>query len=306
MIRESKSKSRSLRLYLVVMAVAISGADFSATGQEATKTAAVTHGLQLLSAQYVPRRANDLDRELDTDRYADLSRQMDTIRYQVMNNAQKAITAFGVEIELVSEGKVIRHFGKDADLLDSVLTQRCASGSGTSWEGAINPGDVFTDSVPANLTAAELKDSTPVVRVTVTGIIWSDGSIEGEGIELPKMAYYQGLRKEDSESEAKVVAILEAHKDDLDIRHRIGEVKKSVGFLRSVEPHVKGAEPAENMPMRYGYTSAVLYEFMQNLEQMEARSVSRSEFEAYSAFFTCRHKQRLAILGSTSAPMSGQ
>jgi hypothetical protein len=105
-------------------------------------------------------------------------------------------------------------------------------------------------------------------------------------------------RKEDAQESAKVVAILNAHPDDADIRHRIGEASKS---LHSLMDDYRGSREAQapGQTMHLGSTYLVS-RVLNNLNNFVALPRPEVPFNAYRAAFECQSKRRFAMLQATS------
>lgn len=274
-----RSRFHFLSLVLLPLILLFSSCAARTLGQSST---ASTSTLDVLSAEYDP--------------------STDSIAVKLVNHGQKAITAYGIDISLMSRGIVIQRFGYAADLIGRVLEEQCKSGSGApwGWEGAIKPGDVYTESLPVGVDKSKAEDQVPVPHIAVTGVLWSDGSVEGsrtavEGIST--MNQIQDQRGKEAKTEAKVTSILQANKGDTDIQHRIGEVNKGVKFLRDITPSVK--EPldgAKTTNATIDTSTSVLTEFLRNLQLLATSPYPEQLLEGYSAFFSCRYEHRLALL----------
>ena len=83
---------------------------------------------------------------------AHYNRVLDTIKFKLVNNSQKAATAYYLAFGVPGERHVLWESGIGRDLLDLMLTSQCRSGAAHSpegddfWEGAIKPGDVYVHS----------------------------------------------------------------------------------------------------------------------------------------------------------------
>jgi hypothetical protein len=248
----------------------------AALGQAAP---ANVQGLRVLSADYVP--------------------ETDTIQFRVINEGSRAITAYGVDISLKSEGNTIKQFGHSTDLLNLVLNARCHTGAADSWDGAIKPGDTHDESFPAGLDKASITTGIQV-HVSVSAIMWSDGGIQGEGAQKAVLHGYQNQRVDASKMEEKVIAILEAHKTDPDVQHRIGEVKKGVEFLSSIAPHIQPPSPGAPNTTVLNPASPVLNDAKANLEGFAHSPHPKEQLEWWSSMVVCRHQARLALLPTIS------
>lgn len=297
-----RSHSRSIAVYLFSLVFLASVHVLGALGQSAVNPTT----LQVLSAEYVPGRPVDLLREPDSPR-ANVSQSVDMIRVRLVNNGQKAATAYVIDVNVTNAGNTV-NFKHSVDMLNLVLNGRCTSGSGDSWEGAIKPGDIYTESIAVNLGKTTITDPSKVaIHAAMTGIIWSDGSVDAQSdLGRAQMRRYQDRRQEEARDEAKVIAILDAHQGDPDSQHRISEVTKGVDFLVSIRPNVQEAAPGSptNQPI-ISKSSQTFFEATQNLRGLTTSLHPAEQFEGWSSIFVCRHQQRVALQqpGSISKPI---
>jgi hypothetical protein len=235
---------------------------------------------------------------------AHYNRVLDTIKFKLVNNSQKAVTAYYLAFGVPRENHVLWESGISRDLLDLMLTSQCRS-AGTKfpegddlWEGAIKPGDVYVRSESVNLPKNQLPGVDPPVRAAVIGVIWSDGSVEMPTVPGAKTGWATlsiklalNHRKEAAEASAKVVAILNAHPEDTDIQHRIGEAIKN---LQSLMDDYASAQQA--------YSAFVVHKVVvDDLNNLVASPTPKVSFDKYRATFECRYKRRVALLQATSA-----
>jgi hypothetical protein len=283
---------RPIQLYLFVFILLGSAQNSLAGGQSVT-----VPGLQVVSAEYVPGQTGDLLRDPDMP-HTNVGQSVDMILVRLVNTGQKVATAYSLDVKVTSAGNVVTSFGHSLDMLNPVLNGRCTTGPGDSWEGAIKPGDIYTDSMPPNVDRAKITDPAKVViHVAVTGVLWSDGSVDAESDGgRAAMRIRQERREEDARDEAKIVAILDAHQGDPDIRHRISEVTKAVDFLVSIRPNVQEAPPGSIMnEPRISRSSRTFFGATQNLRNLSLSPHPAEQFEAWSSIFVCRYKQRVAL-----------
>ena len=234
---------------------------------------------------------------------AHYNRVLDTIKFKLVNNSQKAATAYYLAFGMPGEKHVLWESGIGRDLMDLMLKSQCRSAGANSpegdalWEGAIKPGDVYVHSDMANLPKNQLTAFDPPVQVAVVGVIWSDGSVEtpavpGEQTGWVTTTIKRALngRKEAAEGSAKVVAILNAHPEDTDIQHRLGETIKS---LRSLMDDYERAQQA--------YRSLIVRRALDDLNNFVASPTPKVSFDTYRADFECQYQHRVALLQASSA-----
>lgn len=218
---------------------------------------------------------------------ADFDPAANTVAVELVNNGQKAITAYGLEVTLTADGKAIGRFSFSSDLLDAVVDGRLQAGSEEAWSGAIQPGNPYTESLPA--TQANLATATAPVtaQVVVKGVIWSDGTVEGA--DRYSMQQILDRREATLRAEEKVLAILDAHTTEAQIQHRIGAALQAVNQLMSAP---QGAE---------ALNSAVLNDAAQSLTRIQASTAPAAQWNAYSKSLADRHQRRAALVRSPQA-----
>jgi hypothetical protein len=275
-------------LSLLAIALFLASQDALVLGQSSKATKAPT--LDVLSAEYMP--------------------ETDTIQLKLVNHSQKAATAYNVALGLMNDQKQVEwKSGFGEDLLNPVLNAQCdlqnslggdAKPAPDSWDGAIKPGDTRVQSIAANLDKSRLNGAPPALQAAVTGIIWSDGSIETSEIvpwAASSMNRVRDQRKEDAGNAAKVTAILNAHPEDADIQHRIGEAVKTLEALAAEYPRQQPS-PEGKAGQRTGVSaSPVVSEALHNLKIFAASPYPKELFEAYRASFECKYKLRVALGG---------
>lgn len=279
--------------HLLVMALLVSS---PVLGQSSPATKTPT--LQMRSADYVP--------------------ETDSIRFKLVNHSDRAATAYAVVFGLTNDSNQVNGgSGFGEDLLNFVLVSQCRNAgrdvpedNSNSWEGAIKPGDTYVKSIPANLDRSQLNGAPPVIHAEVTGIIWSDGSVQEVSNSPAATASINASlrsRKRDASDTAKVVAILNAHPDDPDIQHRIWEAIRSLHALMPDSPPLESTpkgpspEPRHLVPLSPTVSSA-----LSNLGLFAALANPQDAFEAYRALLECQSERRTALQQSVPPATAGQ
>lgn len=260
--------------------------------------------LEVLSADYLP--------------------ETDTIQFKLVNRSQKAVTGYELVIGENEVTQVNWHGGFGEDLLNQVLTEQCRnvgeksptanplddkSPADKTWEGAIRPGDIYVHSIPANLDERQSNGSARAIHIVVAGVVWSDGSVEADqNFPSAVMSINRSLEREklDASDSAKVVAILNAHTDDPDIQHRIGDAIKSLQALLADNPQAQPASqgtPARKMLIQ---SSPVTGNALSNLKNFASLAAPKDAFESYSAFIQCQNEFRSALLKPASSARPSQ
>ena len=261
-------------------------------GQSSPTTKAPT--LEVLSAEYLP--------------------ETDTIQFKLVNRSQKAATDYEVAIGVSDGTQVNWHGGLGENLLNLVLAEHCRNAgerapAENSWEGAIKAGDTYVHTISANLDKSQINGAASAIRVAVAGVVWSDGSVEvDQNFPWAAMSIKKSREREklDASDSAKVVAILNAHPDDPDFQHRIGEVINSLQALLAddwrVRPAPNGLPRQEEVARIFPVVSSALG----NLKSFALLADPKEAFETYSGFVQCQDALRSALLKPATSVASGQ
>jgi len=213
-----------------------------------------------------------------------------TVVVELANDTGKAVTAYGLDITVTMGGKTIAHTGYGADLLNLILNARSKKGAADSWDGAIKPGDVHTDTIPANVPA-EIEVTGPVeVHADVVAALWSDGAVEGANQFMIRQM--QDGRAATLRAEEKVLSILEAHSGDPGVQDRFGAVLNDLAVL------VKGPEPGTDVPTSEMLNSAVLSDAVTNVTKIKSSDHAGAQLQAYTGEFVAQHERRVALMQS--------
>jgi hypothetical protein len=246
---------------------------------------------------------------------AHYNRVTDRIHVKLVNKSQKAATAYYIAFGIMIDKQVNWASGTGEDLLHLVLTSQCryadtnSPEGDSSWEGAIMPGDTYVHSYPTNLEKNQLRDPARSVHAAVVGVIWSDGRVEvtstipwAKTWVIPAINRSLDQRKEDAEESAKVVAILNAHPEDADVKHRIGEDIKSLQSLMDDYRRARQAQaPGQQMRVDSSFLVSGVLNNLNNFVASPTPKVSKVFFDAYSAVFECQYKRRSAMLHAMSS-----
>jgi len=241
---------------------------------------------------------------------AHYNRITDTINFRLVNNSQKAATAYYVAFGVMGEKQVNWKSGTGEDLLDLTLTSQCRyAGTGfpdgnDSWEGAIKPGDVYVHADRANLPKDQLSGVDPPVQVVVVGVIWSDGGVETPTVTGATRWVTSAInrrleqRREDAQESSRVVSILNAHAEDADIQNRIGEATRSLQSLLDDYRRERQVEaPGQEIHVD---STFLVSRVLNNLNNFVASRTPKVFFDAYRAVFECQSKRRVAMLHAIS------
>jgi hypothetical protein len=223
-------------------------------------------------------------------RNAELNPATNSIAVALANETQRSVTAYGLDITLTSGGKTLAHTEYGADLLNLILNGRGKKGAEDSWTGAIQPGDVHTDSIPANLPAGSEATGPIEVHVAVMVALWSDGAVEGTNQFMIKQM--QDGRLATLHAEEKVLALLEAPAADEDVQSRIG------GALNGLPALIKAPALDADVPASEMLNSTVLNDAVSTLTKIKSSANPAAQFRVYAADFAAAHQRRVALLQS--------
>ncbi len=213
-----------------------------------------------------------------------------TVTVTLANETQNSLTAYGLDITVTSGGKTLAHTEYGADLLNLILNGRGKAGAEDSWMGAIQPGDVHTDSIPANVTAGVESTGPVEVHVRVIVALWSDGAVEGSNQFMIKQM--QDGRLATLKTEEKVLGLLDARLAEGDAQARIAGLLNDLGAL------IKSPQPAADVPASEMLNSSVLNYAVSNLTRVKSCANAAAELRAFSADFAAQHQRRVALLQS--------
>lgn len=256
--------------------------------------------LDVVSAEYVPK-AN--------------STGIDMIRYTLRNNGQKIVTAYRVETPPSGYGEDFINLAVNAQCRSSRANSQAsshpdsqASAEATAesmWEGSIKPGETHTNSIPANIDKEKVNGETPSFHIFVSGVLWSDGTMEAEGFNRKLMEQTITMRRLQAEDGARVIAILEAHRDDPDIQHRLAEISEAIDAIAEKEinaPKPPRQTSTQKEPLAVVMRpSAAVQELQVNLKMFRSLPDPQESFEAYSASFECRYKTMASLIAPAPA-----
>jgi hypothetical protein len=250
--------------------------------------------LEVQSAEYIPEK--------------------DAIEYKLVNHGTSAVTAYDVSELVLVDGKEINRNNHGLDMLDPELFQECravagdsstdngAPGTDNSAVFAIQPGAVLEQSIPLS-DKGKLNGAVPGVRVSVTGIIWADGKIEGNPDDGPggiwEMNRFRETRAREAAAEEKVLATVNAHPEDTDIQHRISEAVAGLQALADSYPQGERTETKQG-PVFWGGPPQVIAQAIGNLKIAALSPAPKEIFDFFSSLWTCEHERRVAMLGQSA------
>ena len=245
--------------------------------------------LKVVSAKYVPEK--------------------DAIEYRLVNHGPIPVTAFSVTISAeVDDRNALRYGGpisNSRDLLGSELFLQCrdfpenAAKEGASPfpdtlrpKGTIKPGNTHVESISGDLLdSSMLQSASPKIRVELTGILWSDGTIEGT-IGVWDTRRIRDWRQEADAQENSVLAALSAHADDKDTQHQINGATKDLRSLMEGYPREVKALEDEPYQTLHVQTQSVAEGMIGSLDEAAYQPDPGERYTFLREYMACVHDRR--------------
>jgi len=239
------------------------------------------------------------------------------LEFQLLNNGTSEINAYEISISVFADGKEQNSSapsGLSEDLLGEELLLQCGSDGSVApqlaegaWKGSFKPGETYVKSMPVGVDKSKLNGSTPEVRVRVTGVIWSDGTIEGSTptpmspLGLTDMKRMYDFRQQEADEEAKVLAIVNAHPEDTDAQRRIAEAIRNLQPLKDGYPREQQVPGAPPGTMQHVATPPVVDGVLGNLHAAALSPYTKEIFDVLDKLWGCEHERRVSFLQLQSA-----
>ena len=227
------------------------------------------------------------------------------IQYKLVNTGNNPVTAFSAEISAeAADRDVIRNGGPvdwNRDLLYGELFLQCRNVPENAGDedanpfpdsirvkGTIKPGQSYIVELPGDLLDKDLlQHASPTIHVVITGIVWSDGTMEGTKEGIAEMQRFRDLRHEAGVESDEVLTVLTAHIDDDDAQRRINETITDlrallVGYPREVE--APEDEPGGNL---YVHTQSKAEDMITDLEQAAFLPNPQERYQFLFEFAAC-------------------
>ena len=230
------------------------------------------------------------------------------LQFQLLNNGASEINAYEVEISVFVDGQEQHSSGMSEDLLGEELASQCgleigARSASQEWKGSFKPGETYAKSMPlpVSVDKSKLNGKAPEVRVRVTGVIWSDGTIEGRTatpmspLGAVSMKRLRDFRQEVADEEIKVLAVVNAHQEDADLQHRIAEAIRNLQSLKDGYPREEPVPEAPSGPKRYVSAPPVVDGVMMNLQDAGRSPYPKEMFDMFSKLWNCEHERRVSL-----------
>lgn len=237
----------------------------------------------------------------------------DEIQYKLFNSGNNPVTAFSTTISAEVDGKdAFRRGGPinpNQDLLVAELILQCKDspenaaregaspfhGSLPAIKGTIKPGATFVGTMLGDLLDKSMLRRGPLtVRFELTGIMWSDGTMEGT-TGMGDMKRFRDWRKKADSEERDVLAVLNTHAEDGDLQHRINE---ATGELRSLlEGYPRELELPEDEPYARLYVSVqgVADKMIQDLDEAAYLPDPGERYTFHREYLSCVHDRRYQL-----------
>lgn len=236
--------------------------------------------------------------------------EKDAIEYRLVNHGTNTVTAFSTTISVEINGKnALRSDGpmleSSRDLLAPELILQCrnfpenaAKENASPFpdpalhiKGTIKPGDTQVESISGVLDTSMLRRGFPKVHVELTGIIWSDGTIEGT-TGIWGMRRIRDWRQEAAAEERSVLAVLSAHAEDGDTQNQINEAIKDLQSLMEGYPREVKAPEDEPYQSLYLQTQAVAESMIRELDLAAYEPEPRERYTFLHEYLGCVHDRR--------------
>jgi hypothetical protein len=227
----------------------------------------------------------------------------------MVNHGPNSVTAFSVTISVEVDGRdAFRQGGPvspSRDLLGSELLLQCkdfpenAAKEGASpfpdlppVKGMIKPGDTQVESISGELLdTSMLQSGSPKIRVELTGIMWSDGTLEGT-TGIWDMRQIRDWRQEADSEEKSVLAVLSAHADDENTQQRINEATNDLRRLMKGYPREVKAPEDEPHQTLHVQTQSYAEMMIQDLDEAAYQPDPGERYTFLREFLACVHDRR--------------
>ena len=249
------------------------------------------YALKVLSAKYLPKR--------------------DRIEYKLDNNGDASVTAYSIQVSVFVNGQDAtvhgNPFGQSHDLLTPELFLQCQNAPENAndedarpWPddvhlppGIIPPGKVVVRSILVTglLDSSMLEHATPDIDIRVTGIIWSDGRIDGVS-DVQVMQRMRDEWEEASYEEGQVLTVLKGHASDFNIQHRINEETKDLHHLMEGYPRERPIPSDDPRHTFHVVSPGVVVEMVEELDEAAYSPNPQARLSFLTDFRTCMHELR--------------
>ncbi len=231
------------------------------------------------------------------------------IEYRLVNHGPNSVTAFSVSVSVEVNGRdAFRQGGPvstSRDLLGPELLLQCkdfpenAAKEGASpfpnlppVKGMIKPGDAQVESITGELLdTSMLQSGSPKIRVELTGIMWSDGTIEGT-TGIWDMRRIRDWRQEADSEEKSALAVLSAHADDENTQLQINEATKDLRSLMKSYPREVKAPEDEPHQTLHVQTQSYAEMMIQDLDEAAYQPDPGERYTFLREFVACMHDRR--------------
>ena len=161
-----------------------------------------------------------------------INRQNNTATLEFLNTGQMAITAFLIDTKLMNCDRLLDEGGLGEDYLNEVAKIRLAKTSNDPWDGAWKAGSLLTRVISLDDSALH-QVKNPTLQVTVTGLIWADGTIDTTDNEIAaQMGRTINTRRNIADLDKKLLSIMADHKET-DVEARVRGILVDLDALKT-------------------------------------------------------------------------
>ncbi len=136
-----------------------------------------------------------------------------------------------------------------------------------------------------------LQRGSPKIHVELTGIIWSDGTIEGTA-GLWDMRRIRDWRQEADGEEKSVLAALKAHAEDGNTQHQINEATKDLQSLMEGYPREVKCPEDEPYQSLHVPSQGIAESMIRELDLAAYEPEPRERYTFLREYLACVHDRR--------------
>jgi hypothetical protein len=255
---------------------------------------------QLGSVAQTPQAVEPIAFQVNSATYVP---KTDNIVVELINSGKRPVTAYQLDITVTNGGKEIKHERYSKDLIEVVLNKRLVVGSDASWDGAIKPGDTYTETFTASLSGTSLPGpgNDTKVQAVITGVTWSDGATNSTDTRAAvSMNRYLTIRNVKARTESAILSIFEGHKADVDVQHRLEGISRDINALKLKSQENKNKQLSA---MTDVMDQPEIYMVEQNLAAIRNVADSAAALDAYCAYYLSHHSHRVALVQPVPAQL---
>jgi hypothetical protein len=260
--------------------------------------------LRVVSARYIPDK--------------------NEIQYKLQNDGHSSVSAYSVDVAVVSPGAESTELGDGfsthEDLLTSELFLQCRNSPENAddedarpWgdelllpEGLMLPGKVRVRSigVPSSLDQNRLSAKSSRIRVVVAGVIWSDGRIEGTPNGVGDMQRIRDLWNEVDRETKPVLRILKANAENANDQNWINRAIERLEALTKGYPREVPVPEDESARTMYVAEPSAVTGMIRELDEVAylPNPKARITFETEMQECAMKRRAELQVPARTDKP----